>query len=72
MGKAMKNREGAVMVLGGGIAGIQAALDLTELGFYVYLVDSRNTFSSGAGGSSGLRVVSSVSRFLRRLFRHRL
>lgn len=39
MGKALNYREGAVMVLGGGIAGIQAALDLTELGFYVYLVE---------------------------------
>jgi heterodisulfide reductase subunit A len=39
MGKALNHREGAVMVLGGGIAGIQAALDLTELGFYVYLVE---------------------------------
>jgi len=39
MGKATHQREGAVMILGGGIAGIQAALDLTELGFYVYLVE---------------------------------
>jgi heterodisulfide reductase subunit A2 len=39
MGKAIHQREGAVMILGGGIAGIQAALDLTELGFYVYLVE---------------------------------
>jgi heterodisulfide reductase subunit A len=30
---------GAVMVVGGGIAGIQAALDLTEIGYYVYLVE---------------------------------
>jgi heterodisulfide reductase subunit A len=27
------------MVVGGGIAGVQAALDLTELGYYVYLVE---------------------------------
>jgi heterodisulfide reductase subunit A len=27
------------MVLGGGIAGIQASLDLADLGFYVYLVE---------------------------------
>ncbi len=32
--------EGAVMVVGGGIAGIQAALDLADTGFYVYLVES--------------------------------
>lgn len=30
---------GAVMVVGGGIAGIQAALDLSDLGFYVYLIE---------------------------------
>jgi heterodisulfide reductase subunit A len=30
---------GAVMVVGGGIAGIQAAMDLAEGGYYVYLVD---------------------------------
>ena len=39
MGKAIKQREGAVMILGGGIAGIQAALDMTDLGYYVYLVE---------------------------------
>ena len=39
MGKGIKHKAGAVMVVGGGIAGIQAALDLTELGFYVYLVE---------------------------------
>jgi len=38
--KAVKNdKSGAVMVLGGGIAGVQAALDLTDLGYYVYLVE---------------------------------
>ncbi len=30
---------GAIMVVGGGIAGAQAALDAAELGFYVYLVE---------------------------------
>jgi len=39
MGKKTAHRAGAVMVLGGGIAGVQTALDLTELGFYVYLVE---------------------------------
>ena len=38
---------GAVMVVGGGIAGIQAALDLANSGFYVYLVER-----SGAIGGS--------------------
>ena len=39
MGKGMEHRAGSVMVVGGGIAGIQAALDLTELGYYVYLLE---------------------------------
>lgn len=30
---------GAVMVVGGGVSGIQAALDLADSGFYVYLVE---------------------------------
>ena len=37
---------GAVMVVGGGIAGLQAALDLAETGFYVYLVE-RSTAIGG-------------------------
>jgi len=37
---------GAVLVVGGGISGIQASLDLAELGYYVYLVDS----SAAIGG----------------------
>ena len=34
---------GAVLVVGGGIGGMQASLDLAESGFYVYLVDSAPT-----------------------------
>ncbi len=30
---------GAVMVVGGGIAGMQAALDMADSGFFVYLVE---------------------------------
>lgn len=37
---------GAVMVVGGGIAGIQASLDLAENGFFVYLIER----SSAIGG----------------------
>jgi heterodisulfide reductase subunit A-like polyferredoxin len=33
---------GAVMVVGGGIAGIQASLDLAEAGYKVYLVESKS------------------------------
>jgi len=36
----MSNKKtGAVMVVGGGIAGMQSALDLANAGFYVYLVE---------------------------------
>lgn len=31
--------KGSVMVVGGGIAGMQAALDAANSGFYVYLVE---------------------------------
>ena len=37
---------GAVMVVGGGIAGMQASLDLADAGFDVYLVER----SSSIGG----------------------
>ncbi|PLX47231.1 MAG: pyridine nucleotide-disulfide oxidoreductase [Desulfobulbaceae bacterium] len=37
---------GAVMVIGGGVAGVQTALDLTELGYKVYLVEK----SAAIGG----------------------
>ncbi len=36
----MTEKVGAVMVVGGGIAGIQASLDLAESGYYVYLVEA--------------------------------
>ena len=33
--------KGSVAVVGGGIAGIQAALDLADSGFKTYLIESR-------------------------------
>lgn len=33
-------KTGAVMVVGGGIAGMQASLDLAEMGYLVYLVEN--------------------------------
>ncbi len=33
------SRIGAVMVVGGGISGIQASLDMAEIGYKVYLVE---------------------------------
>ena len=37
---------GSVLVVGGGIAGMQSALDLADSGFYVYLLER----SSSIGG----------------------
>ena len=33
------NLVGSVLVIGGGIAGMQAALDLADSGYYVYLLE---------------------------------
>jgi heterodisulfide reductase subunit A len=46
VGNASADCVGAVMVVGGGIAGMQASLDLANSGYYVYLVES----SSAIGG----------------------
>jgi len=41
-----KDKIGSVMVAGGGITGMQTALDLADSGYYVYLVEG----SSSIGG----------------------
>lgn len=41
---------GAVLVVGGGAAGIQASLDLAENGFLVYLVEGKGSI----GGTMAL------------------
>ena len=43
-GKSSANKAltGAVMVVGGGIAGMQASLDLANQGFQVYLVEAKS------------------------------
>lgn len=38
---------GSVLVAGGGISGIQAALDMADSGFYVYLLEK----TAGIGGA---------------------
>jgi len=38
---------GAVMIVGGGIAGIQSAMDLADSGYYVYLIEK----TAGIGGT---------------------
>ncbi|SLM30292.1 CoB--CoM heterodisulfide reductase iron-sulfur subunit A 1 (fragment) [Desulfamplus magnetovallimortis] len=42
-----KKNLGSVMVVGGGIAGIQSTLDLADSGYYVYLIEK----SPGIGGA---------------------
>ncbi len=41
-----ENVHGSILVVGGGIAGMQSALDLAESGYYVYLVE-RSTAIGG-------------------------
>jgi heterodisulfide reductase subunit A len=38
--KAVAKPVGSVMVVGGGIAGMQASLDLAECGFFTYLLEA--------------------------------
>ena len=45
--KRYKGQVGAVMVVGGGISGIQAAMELADAGFYVYLIEK----TAGIGGT---------------------
>jgi len=46
MSAGAKKAVGSVMVAGGGIAGMQAALDLADSGYFVYLVEK----SAAIGG----------------------
>ena len=38
---------GSVMVVGGGIAGMQSALDLANSGYYVYLIEKSSSIGGG-------------------------
>jgi len=40
MAEKKDKKIGSVMVIGAGIAGMQAALDIADAGYYVHLVDS--------------------------------
>ena len=42
----MANHDEQIAIVGGGIAGMQSAIDLAESGYYVYLVEK----SSAIGG----------------------
>ena len=65
MHKSKKKLTGAVLVQGGGIAGIQAALDLADSGFKVYLVE-RN---AAIGGMMAQLDKTFPNRRLRDLYR---
>ncbi len=45
--KRKSEKIGAVMVIGGGIAGMQAALDLANSGYYVYLIEKSSSIGGG-------------------------
>jgi len=45
--KSAKQLSGSVLVVGGGIAGMQCALDLADSGYFVYLLEK----SSSVGGA---------------------
>jgi heterodisulfide reductase subunit A-like polyferredoxin len=47
---AEKHTIGAVLVVGGGIAGMQASLDLAEMGFKVYLADEKGWIGGAMAG----------------------
>ncbi len=47
MKESKTTKSGSVLVVGGGVAGIQASLDLSELGYFVYLVEK----SASIGGA---------------------
>ncbi len=40
MKKDIQQKNGSVLVVGGGITGMQSALDLANSGYFVYLVES--------------------------------
>ena len=40
---------GSVLVLGGGIAGMQSAIDLADSGYYVYLLEKSPSIGGGHG-----------------------
>jgi heterodisulfide reductase subunit A len=43
MATGISGKVGSVMVVGGGISGMQASLDLANSGYFVYLVDRSPT-----------------------------
>ena len=54
-----QNKIGAALVVGGGIAGMQASLDLANSGFQVYLVEQAPTIGGVMAQSLVGKVLSS-------------
>lgn len=50
--QAANQKTGVVLVVGGGIGGIQAALDIADSGYYVYLVEQ----SPAIGGEGNYKI----------------
>jgi heterodisulfide reductase subunit A-like polyferredoxin len=44
---ANRSVQGSVLVVGAGIAGMQAALDLANSGYYVYLLEGSSAIGGG-------------------------
>ena len=44
-----EEKVGSALIVGGGIAGIQAALDLAQQGIHVYLLESSSTIGGKMG-----------------------
>jgi heterodisulfide reductase subunit A-like polyferredoxin len=42
-----KKKIGSVMVVGGGVTGMQTALDLADAGYYVYLIEKTGAIGGG-------------------------
>ncbi len=38
---------GSVLIIGGGVAGMQSALDLADSGYYVYLLERASSIGGG-------------------------
>jgi len=48
--------KGSVLVVGGGIAGMQAALDLADSGYYVYLLEKSPSIGGAMAHLSPMRI----------------
>ena len=52
MKESKTTKKGSVLVLGGGVPGVQTALDLADLGYYVYLIEKSASSLKNIGDSA--------------------